>query len=201
MSTNNNKENNQPAKTTDNRWNKPVEKITVGVIIGTIVLLIGFTITHFMSPKKNNGFINKQSQQQINAPNSVISIDQKGGITAETVTINEIPAETRKYSFDGALTIFAPGEISTFTDEKRDAFNTIVSLEKERKYSDLISFCKKQIAETPKWLTPYLFLGLAQANMGMINDAISNFEYVIENAPYDPNYQQAQNFIKQLKNK
>jgi hypothetical protein len=86
---------------------------------------------------------------------------------------------------------------------KRKVFNEMHNLQKERKFSDLILLCKKQIAETPKWLTPYLFLGASQANIGLKEEAIQNLRYVVNNSktaldPDNPTYQEATRILKLL---
>lgn len=75
-----------------NYWDKPLGKITIAVIGGTVVLFIGLAINHLLTQPKQN-------IPQIVAPNSVISVDQKGGITAKTVikadTVNIGPQDRR----------------------------------------------------------------------------------------------------------
>ena len=132
-------------------------------------------------------------------------------LTADSIkaqkTIEELDIKAKKasrgissvYDFQGAKRDTRPGVFNVTYGEESETFTQIDRLEKEKKYPELLSLCKKQIAKTPEWLTPYLFLGLAQANMGMKKEAILNFEYVIKNAPGDPAYQQANEFIKKLK--
>lgn len=141
---------------------------------------------------------------QIYAPNGVVSVNQQGGITANTVNINK---PIKKYSFSGAMTIIEGNRIAAYQGEKADAFNKLLTLEKERQYTELLAVCKKEIAETPEWLTPYLFQGVAQANMGLENDAISSFKYVITKTTSDPdlkndrNFQQAKAFLDIIQGK
>jgi len=107
-----------------NYWNKPLGKIMITVIGGTIVLLISLAINHLLFPSSKNiplvqekiessrqvttpkefpkttkKHTNIFQQPQIVAPNSVISINQKGGITANTVinanTVNITPQKRR----------------------------------------------------------------------------------------------------------
>lgn len=122
--------------------------------------------------------------------------------TIEDLNVKAKKAErgiSSTYDFNGAKRETAGGRISVVAGQETGIFVQMVNLEKEKKYPELLTLCKSQIERTPEWLTPYLFLGLAQANMGLTNDAISNFEYVTKNAPGDPNYQRANEFIKRLK--
>jgi hypothetical protein len=72
------------------------------------------------------------------------------------------------------------------------------------KDADLILFCNKQIMETPKWLTPYLFLGIAQWNIGLKEKAIINLKKIVENYPNttldpeNPAYQKAIQILKEV---
>ncbi len=91
------------------------------------------------------------------------------------------------------------GNMILTTTPEMSAFQKIVELEKQKNYLDLITICEKQIKKTPEWLTPYLFLGIAYANMNNKEKAIELFNYVLKNAPDDPNYAQANDFLKMLR--
>lgn len=141
-----------------------------------------------------------QSQQtaSVIAPNSNIFIGPNSGTVNQTInTLNE-----KSYEFDGTIRQTHGGVIRLIEgSEEHKVFIQLDRLEKERKYPELLSLCKTQITKTPDWLTPYYFLGFAQANTGLTKDAISTFEYVIKNSFDDPHYQQATEFINFLKKK
>ena len=104
------------------------------------------------------------------------------------------------YDFNGAKRITTkPGHISLEVGPEVEIFNKINELEKQRNYPELKNICEQQIIKTPEWLTPYLYLGLVFANMDNKEKAIEMFEYVLSNAPDDPAYAQAEEFLKKLK--
>jgi tetratricopeptide (TPR) repeat protein len=123
-------------------------------------------------------------------------------------TIQELEKQAKKamrgisstYDFNGAKRITTrPGHISLEVGPEVEIFNKINELEKQRNYPELKNICEQQIIKTPEWLTPYLYLGLAYANMDNKEKAIEMFEYVLNNAPDDPAYAQAKEFLKKLK--
>ena len=72
-------------------------------------------------------------------------------------------------------------------------------LEEKKHYGELVIICEKQIKETPEWLTPYLYLGIALANLGYKDRAVDIFEYVKENSFGDPKYSQVSEFLEKLR--
>ena len=123
-------------------------------------------------------------------------------------TIQELEKQAKKamrgissiYDFNGAKRITTgPGHIYLEVGPEVEIFKKINELEKQRNYPELKNICEQQIIKTPEWLTPYLYLGLAYANMGNKEKAIEMFEYVLSNAPDDPAYAQAKEFLKKLK--
>lgn len=106
---------------------------------------------------------------------------------------------TSMYDFNGAKRETAGGRISLVVGEENTVFQRIVELEKNKKFGKLIELCEDQIKKTPEWLTPYLFLGVAYTNTGDRTKAISNLEHVVNNAPGDPSYAQAEVILKQIR--
>jgi len=123
-------------------------------------------------------------------------------------TIQELEKQAKKttrgissiYDFNGVKRVTTgPGHISAEVGPEVEIFRKINELEKQRNYPELKNICEQQIIKTPEWLTPYLYLGLACANMGNKEKSIEMFEYVLRNAPDDPAYAQAKEFLKKLK--
>lgn len=106
---------------------------------------------------------------------------------------------TSMYDYNGAKRETAGGKITLSTGHEFEIFPRLKALEKARDYYTLIDLCEEQIKKTPDWLTPYLFLGVAYANIGSRDKAITNLRYVAENAPGDPDYAQAETFLQKLK--
>lgn len=106
---------------------------------------------------------------------------------------------TSMYDFNGAKRETSGGRVNLSVGEELEVFQRIVELEKNKNFGKLIEQCEEQIKKTPEWLTPYLFLGVAYANTGDTTKAISNLEHVVNNAPGDPSYAQAEDRLKQIR--
>ncbi len=121
--------------------------------------------------------------------------------------LQELQVESKKlkrgisssYDFNGVKRENTAGSHTAIMGEEASVFNKLIALEKDKKFGEIISICEQQIKTTPEWLTPYLFLGVAYANTGGIDKAIENLEYVITNAPGDPQYAQANEILSQIK--
>jgi tetratricopeptide (TPR) repeat protein len=105
---------------------------------------------------------------------------------------------TSIYDFNGTKRQTTPGSAKVSVGPEYDVFKQMVELEKAKDFSKLIELCEEQIKKTPDWLTPYLFLGVAYANTGEKDKAIANLRYVVDNAPGDPAYAQAEKLLQQL---
>lgn len=106
---------------------------------------------------------------------------------------------TSIYEFNGIKReTTKPGHINVEYGNETEIFKKVSELERSRKYSELITLCETQINETPSWLTPYLYLGIAYANTGNKKKAIELFQHIVKNAPDDPDYKQAKEFLEKL---
>jgi tetratricopeptide (TPR) repeat protein len=106
---------------------------------------------------------------------------------------------TTIYGFRGGRRTTAGGNIKVEAGVESGIFEQMVDLEKNKAYSELIALCEEQIKKTPTWLTPYLYLGVAYANTGNREKAISNLEHVVAEAPEDPAYAEAVTILEQIK--
>ncbi|MDQ1558837.1 MAG: hypothetical protein QOD32_1897 [Pyrinomonadaceae bacterium] len=106
---------------------------------------------------------------------------------------------TSTYDFNGAKRDTSAGRVSVVVGEETGIFQKMVELEKSKSFAELKNLCEVQIKKTPEWLTPYLYLGVAYANLGDRDKAISNLEHVVVNAPGDPAYSQARVILEQLR--
>lgn len=106
---------------------------------------------------------------------------------------------TSTYDFNGAKRETSAGRSSVSIGDEIGVFQRLLELEKNKNYLDLASLCENQINKMPEWLTPYLFLGIAYANLGYREKAIFYLEHVLKNAPGDPDYNQAKTILDQIK--
>jgi peptidyl-tRNA hydrolase len=78
-------------------------------------------------------------------------------------------------------------------------FQTILKLYEAKDWNSLKKTCDEQVLKTPNWLTPYLFSGIADANLGLLDEARVRFEYVISKAGNDPHYSDAARLLAEMK--
>jgi hypothetical protein len=108
------------------------------------------------------------------------------------------------YFYDGTDRISRPGLI---TDSGSDipthkAFERIQEANSKKDWQSLNSICDEAIKQTPKWLTPYLFKGVAYANIGKMSEAVVLLEDVRKkaegNMDYGPLTKHADELLKKL---
>jgi len=78
-------------------------------------------------------------------------------------------------------------------------FQELQRLETEGQHDAIIQLAGRQIEETPSWLTPYLFRGVAFSNLGRVDEAIRDLEYVVRESAGDAAYSQATVVLEQLR--
>lgn len=106
---------------------------------------------------------------------------------------------TSTYDFNGAKRDTSAGYVGVVVGEESSIFQRMVQLEKDKAYPELRALCENQIKKTPTWLTPYLFIGVAYANLGNKDKAITNLEHVVNEAAGDPAYSKAATILEQVK--
>jgi tetratricopeptide (TPR) repeat protein len=160
--------------------------------------------------------LQKGNTELINGKNELLTLNQElsdkiekyqEDLKEKEILIKELEKKSKKtergissmYDFDGSKReTTKPGHINLNIGPEVEIFQRINELEKQKKYSEIIRICENQINKTPEWLTPYLFLGVAFANTGNKTRAVELFNYVIKNAPDDPAYKQAREFLEKL---
>jgi len=120
--------------------------------------------------------------------------------------IKKLQVETSKasrwisisYDFKGTKRETKAGHINLIQGKEIAVFKTMSKLQNEKNYIELVTVCENQIKETPEWLTPYLFLGVAYDNLDKKDKAIQMYEYVKENSFGDSEYADAYYFLGQI---
>jgi tetratricopeptide (TPR) repeat protein len=183
------------------------------IAIGTIITFIGQNESNKQNSMKLEVEIEQLSQgnrQLIDQNKQLLSkVDQyQKDLREKEDKIEELEIKAKKtergitssYDFNGAKRVTTrPGHIQLDIGSEVNVFQSMQALIQQHNYSDLVPICEKQIKETPEWLTPYFYLGIASADLGNKVKAIELFEYVVKNAPDDPAYSQANEFLKRLK--
>jgi hypothetical protein len=120
-----------------------------------------------------------------NAPNSAAV-----GINTGTITVNQpsdLTAPVITYFYDVSQRVSRPGSYTDAPGES-EAFKKILKLNSEGNWNGLLDICRAEIGKAPKWLTPYYYEGLAQANLQHLEEAASLFKYVKDGASGNPDY-------------
>jgi len=117
-------------------------------------------------------------------------LDKKAKMSARNVT--------SMYDFNGAKRQTSGGKTNVVAGEELGIFQQMIEFAKAEDLPNLIKLCEKQIEKTPDWYTPYFYLGMAQADMGLKDEAIKNIRYVVDNTPEDPEYAKAREILERL---
>lgn len=103
------------------------------------------------------------------------------------------------YDFNGIKReMKGPGQFHSEIGAEYMAFQEFQKLAQEKKFNLLQQKLEEQIKKTPEWLTPYLFLGLGYADGGNLSRARELLRHVVNEAPGDPNYKQAEEVLKKI---
>ncbi|WP_034994901.1 hypothetical protein [Beijerinckia mobilis] len=103
------------------------------------------------------------------------------------------------YDFNGAhRQNLGSGRIQTTIGHETEVFGIIISLYKNQEWPKLEDICEGQIKLTPNWLTPYMFSGIALAQLGEYKKAEERLSFVVEQAGNDPSYRDAANFLEEV---
>lgn len=127
----------------------------------------------------------QQKQQEIDALNVEAAKSRRGVVST--------------WDYNGARREGTAGDMHVTVGDEVNVFQQLVRLEQERRFGEIVGLATKQIAKTPEWLTPYMFRGVAYANIGEVAKATADLEHVVRAAPGDPNYRNAAATLQRLK--
>jgi len=105
---------------------------------------------------------------------------------------------TVTYDFVGMKRETGPGIIRG-SKGRQPVYLKIKELRNQNRWDELIEVCEQEMKTTPEWLTPYLYAGVAYANIGSREKAIKLLLHVQREAAGDPQYQEVDSLLKQLK--
>ncbi len=159
---------------------------------GTITIQCGG-----LSPKLGNqlvAILNRIAKNQLD-PDAVMA------------KLDEIGKDVKKlgrgiysgYDFNGGKRDQRPGYSRVTVGEEAVVFETMARLQNEHDWSELLKIAEAQIKKTPDWLTPYLFSGVANAQLGRRSAAIERLEFVVDQSAGDPNYGDAARILSALR--
>ena len=195
-------------------------------ILGIIFIALGTVLTYWgqdISSKKSTADLqatisskNNEIDELVQGKNQLLSQNEEllgkvseyqKDLKKKEEIIEQLEVKAKKtargivsmYEFNGARRESVGGSHTVVAGEEFAVFQNIDKLAKSGELKQLITLCEQQTQKTPEWLTPFFYLGLAYADMGEREKAITNFEHVIRNAPGDPNYVQAIGILQQIK--
>jgi hypothetical protein len=102
------------------------------------------------------------------------------------------------YDFNGVKRDERPGATTAVAGEELGVFENMVRLKRDGQWNELLTTAEDQIEKTPRWLTPYLFSGIANANLGFRSAAIHRLKFVQQEAAGDPDYAEAGHILHQI---
>ncbi len=150
------------------------------------------------------GISQDQGQKLIAILNKILAKQ----IDPETVLtkLDEIQSDVRKlrqgiysgYDFNGARRETRPGYTGAVAGNEFTVFQAMIKLQANKNWPELLTAAEGQIKKTPDWLTPYLFSGIANANLGNKSAAIERLTFVRDQAAGDPNYADADRILTLL---
>lgn len=131
-----------------------------------------------------------------NAPDSAAV-----GVNTGTVTVNPPVNPYRPvitYELNGFKRETSPGK--TIGDDSAVAeYRQLKDLQDAHDWKALAQMSEQEIEKRPEWLTPYLFAGIAYANLGDKDAAIKKLEYVNDKAAGLKEYGDAGRILQILK--
>ena len=102
------------------------------------------------------------------------------------------------YDFNGAKRQHVPGRDSVIAGEETAIFQQMMNLMKAKDWKGLRKIADDETVKAPNWLTPYLFSGIANLNLGDKEAGIARLEFVRTESAGNLDYADANRLLKQL---
>lgn len=134
----------------------------------------------------------------------VTSLQTDLGVARDSVRELEAKADasargiTSAYDFNGDIRQTSPGKVTLHSGGKSAQFAMIVDLHNKHRWHDLLAACETEMSATPDWLTPYMFAGVANANLGDVDEAQRLWSHVQQKAAGDPAYAAVDELLSKL---
>jgi len=150
------------------------------------------------------GISKEQWQKMFAILNTILANTSKLDEIEKQINNLDPTAPVITYFYNGEQRISRPGQIiggdpSVATHK---TFEKMQAAQSANDWQSLNAICDDAIKESPKWLTPYLFKGLAIANLGKPSEAVPLLEDVRKkadgNMDYGPLVKQADELLQKL---
>lgn len=93
-----------------------------------------------------------------------------------------------------------PGMINFIDNTPENAaYRELSLLQDNRNFAEIIKLCNQWIKRNPNWHTPFVFRGVAYANLGKKDLAIMDWEYAIKFNDNDPEYDKIKELLRKIK--
>jgi len=149
--------------------------------------------------------VQEQSATLSSQTNEIARLTAELAVTAakaaslETKALNAERGVSDNYDFNGARRQTVSGRTSVGVGAETTSFQKLFSAYQSQKWSELRALSEEQIIAVPRWLTPYLFSGIANANLGDTKQAEERLSFVVSHAGSDPDYTDARRLLEELK--
>jgi tetratricopeptide (TPR) repeat protein len=101
------------------------------------------------------------------------------------------------YSKGGIKRTTSPGRFEV-SDGATSVYQQLATLGKSQQWAELAKECEAQILRRPGWYTPYVFAGIAYANLGNASRAIELLEKADRGMANNPDYEDLPKLAKDL---
>jgi hypothetical protein len=152
----------------------------------------------YVSLAPRNQVVNSQTKQ-IGHLNEELSTVRAQATELEVRAQNAERGVSDTYDFNGAHRQTVSGRSMITVGGETVVFRTIIDLYNAKKWDELENECERQIRATPKWLTPYLYSGIAYVNRGVFDRAKERLEFVVKHSGNDPDYSDAARILCEIK--
>jgi hypothetical protein len=149
---------------------------------------------------KNQAGTIKTQNDRVQALTSDLSTVQEEAAQLAVRAQNAERGISDTYDFNGAhRQNVGGGRVVASAGAETSVFRNIMQMNEAKAWAQLRDTCENQIRNTPAWLTPYLFSGVALVNLGDLAKAKERLEYVVQHAGADPNYAEAARILEQVR--
>ena len=151
-----------------------------------------------------DGISPEQGEQLLSIMNRILSQELDPKLVMDK--LDEIENEIKKgntgvwagYDYNGAKRSESPGRSQVIAGPETSVFQQLGRLYAAKDWNGLLSLSDNQISATPDWPTPYLFSGIANAQLNRTAEAIERLQKFVSGADDRIDYRHAVAYAKQL---
>jgi hypothetical protein len=172
--------------------------LTIAVLLSPAIFGVAAYFVNERIGALKDQVVNSQTKQ-IGHLNEELSTVRAQATELEVRAQNAERGVSDTYDFNGAHRQTVSGRSMITVGGETVVFRTIIDLYNAKKWGELENECERQIRATPKWLTPYLYSGIAYVNRGVFDRAKERLEFVVKHSGNDPDYSDAARILGEIK--